>query len=228
MEWKDELFEMLASFERQAIYSLSNIRMVFKRDGLLFNTKFKQHFLQASTVRLEQTYNQFVNNMQTIEEMFHSNDATAFEANKVIPTRIQLQNNPPIDLIDMNDSSDEENTVPRAMATTSLGPILEIDIQNNSKWCTDDQSSDVTLIDEGVGVRMEETETEHDISMNVSEQYQRVNAPNENDFGIMTTENEHINARNGLSGEMSSNNFTDTTKQSVPSNQMMKRFKCQL
>lgn len=51
MDWKDEMVKMLAAFERQAIHSLSKIKLALDHNGLSFNPNFKQYFLQASNAR---------------------------------------------------------------------------------------------------------------------------------------------------------------------------------
>ena len=54
MDWKEEFNKMLVTFEREALHSLGNIKMAFRRSGVTFNPKFKRYFLQAVTARYAQ------------------------------------------------------------------------------------------------------------------------------------------------------------------------------
>lgn len=51
MDWMNEMNQMLLAFERQAVHSLGNMYLVFKRDGRTFGQDFKQYFLETSKER---------------------------------------------------------------------------------------------------------------------------------------------------------------------------------
>lgn len=48
-DWKREMDEMLAGFNRQAIFSLRNISRCFEKSGRPFGDEFRKHFLKMST-----------------------------------------------------------------------------------------------------------------------------------------------------------------------------------
>lgn len=56
MSWSDEMNQMLAAFDRQAKYSLTNITKALKRNGRSLNAEFKQYFLRASNKRSVSQY----------------------------------------------------------------------------------------------------------------------------------------------------------------------------
>ncbi|XP_055306247.1 zinc finger protein 180-like [Sitodiplosis mosellana] len=121
MDCREEMHTMLIAFERQAIHSLGKIRMAFKRNGLSFNQKFKQYFLRASNVRLEQTFNQFEINSQLEDEIFgHASSstsrATASSAGAtIVPGHFKIEfEDQTHNLIEIDDSSDEESATGRA------------------------------------------------------------------------------------------------------------------
>ncbi|XP_055306159.1 zinc finger protein 184-like [Sitodiplosis mosellana] len=116
MDWREELHTMLIAFERQARLSLANIKVAFKRNGLSFNPKFKQYFLQVSNTRLEQTYDQFELNSQLEDDIFDHTSSSSSRARAASSTgaaigsthiKNELENNTH-NLIEIDDSSDEE------------------------------------------------------------------------------------------------------------------------
>ncbi|XP_031620461.1 zinc finger protein 37 homolog [Contarinia nasturtii] len=59
MDWKEEMFNMLAVFEHQAVKSLAIIKSALNRNGFALDPTFKQYFLHASNTRLVEAYNRF-------------------------------------------------------------------------------------------------------------------------------------------------------------------------
>lgn len=52
LRWIDNMNQMLAAFEQQVKFSLGQIELSLKRDGLFFDDEFKQYFMRASNSRL--------------------------------------------------------------------------------------------------------------------------------------------------------------------------------
>lgn len=55
MDWRNDMNQMLAAFDSQAIQTLGKINLAFKRDGLIFDQHFKQFFLETSKERYRST-----------------------------------------------------------------------------------------------------------------------------------------------------------------------------
>ncbi|XP_031633803.1 zinc finger protein 813-like [Contarinia nasturtii] len=109
MDWRHEMLKMLSEFERQTTISLGKIEMIFKYSGLLLNDEFKQYFLQASNIRIEETYDLFKMNSLLKDQARHH--AEVSEMLSSINTRgmnnTQTQINGSVEIIDSSDEEDQ-------------------------------------------------------------------------------------------------------------------------
>ncbi|XP_031637866.1 zinc finger and BTB domain-containing protein 49-like, partial [Contarinia nasturtii] len=117
LAWSDEMDNMLAALDRQVKYSLKNIKMVFKHNGLSFNAEFKQYFLRTSNDRIKNTYDQFHINSMLEDQVNAGTDMNTPSADSScimspIHTNSYYFNgigNRLMDPVEILDSSDEED-----------------------------------------------------------------------------------------------------------------------
>ncbi|XP_031624486.1 uncharacterized protein LOC116341515, partial [Contarinia nasturtii] len=136
MDWRDEMFQMLVAFERQAIHSLGNIKLALTLSGKSINPNFKQYFLQVSNARLEEAYQYFENSSQIENRVFNHNAIDLFGATSSNPNESGSQAETKefirkIDCIEIDDSSDEEgiSRVPSRLESTSVESVRNFTTQ---------------------------------------------------------------------------------------------------
>ncbi|XP_031634342.1 zinc finger E-box-binding homeobox protein zag-1-like [Contarinia nasturtii] len=115
MDWRNEMNNMLAAFDRQTTMSLGKIKTAFELSGLLFNAEFKQYFLRVSNDRIKNTYDQFEIYSMLKDRVNGGPDANMSMAVKFGSAGLthsmgdaQNENNSPVEI---NGSSDEEDQI---------------------------------------------------------------------------------------------------------------------